>query len=138
MISAIISAGRREGVPPPIYIEETLCLIPEKLRISRSNASTYLSCVPHSAGKLRKSQYPHFFAQNGMWIYNSMPALVLIKLQNIEEGVLRDFNVSDLTHLLLSFLLFLQELLLAGDISAIAFCKYILAESLYGLSRDHL
>src|SRR5215472_18795371 len=61
-----------------------------------------------------------------------------IHLQRGNEGFLRDVDLAELPHLLLTFLLFLQKLALARDVAAIAFRGDVLAQGAHGLARDHL
>src|SRR5436190_7149616 len=56
-------------------------------------------------------------------------------LQHREERLLRDFDRADLFHALLSFLLFFEQLALAGDVAAVAFRQHVLAQRLDVLAR---
>jgi hypothetical protein len=46
--------------------------------------------------------------------------LVLVHLEGGDEGFLRDFDLAELPHLLLAFLLLVQKLALAADVAAVA------------------
>src|SRR6185437_12117792 len=51
-------------------------------------------------------------------------------LQHCEEGFLWNLDVAELFHALLTLLLLLEELALAGDVAAVAFCQHVLAQRL--------
>ena len=53
-----------------------------------------------------------------------------VEFENGKEGRLRDFNVADLTHTLLSPLLLFKEFTFTGNITAVAFGCYIFTHSL--------
>src|SRR5439155_8913013 len=55
-----------------------------------------------------------------------------------EKRLLRDLDGSDLLHTPLSFLLFLQQLALARDVTAVTFGDDVLAQRAHGLARDDL
>ena len=61
-----------------------------------------------------------------------------VHLQHGEERFLRDLDGADLFHALFALLLFLEELALARDITAIALGQHILPERLDGRAGDHL
>src|SRR6478609_1379505 len=56
-------------------------------------------------------------------------------LQHREERLLRDLDRADLFHALLPFLLFFEQLALAGDVAAVAFRQHVLAQRLDVLAR---
>src|SRR3954453_11102924 len=56
-------------------------------------------------------------------------------LQHRQERLLRDLDRADLLHALLPFLLFFEQLALAGDVAAVAFCQHVLAQGLDVLPR---
>src|SRR5205823_8226812 len=55
-----------------------------------------------------------------------------------EKSLLRDLDRSHHLHALLAFLLLLEELPLAGDVTAVALREHVLALRLHGLARDDL
>src|SRR5437870_3683094 len=55
-----------------------------------------------------------------------------------QEGLLRDLDRSHHLHALLALLLLLEELPLAGDVTAVALREHVLALRLHGLARDDL
>src|SRR5919202_2810969 len=59
-------------------------------------------------------------------------------LKDRQEGLLRDLHRAHLLHPLLSLLLLLEELPLAGDVAAVALGEHVLAQRLHGSARDHL
>src|SRR5215813_10820986 len=61
-----------------------------------------------------------------------------IHLQRRDERLLRDVDLAVLAHLLLAFLLLLQQLAFARDVAAVALGGHVLTESTHGLARDHL
>ena len=65
-------------------------------------------------------------------------SLKLVKFKNSHERTLRNFHCSDLTHPLLTLLLFLQELSLTADITTITLRGHILTDSLHGLTGNDL
>ena len=74
-------------------------------------------------------------------MYNSngfFVMLFIIQFQNTHEGFLRDLYITNLTHSLLTFLLFFKKLLLTGNITAVTFRKYVFANSFYGFTSDNL
>ena len=60
----------------------------------------------------------------------------LIKFQYGEEGLLRDFDRTDLLHTLLAFFLFLKQLTLTRNIAAVALGCNVLAYGFNGLARN--
>src|SRR3546814_5086990 len=58
--------------------------------------------------------------------------------QRRDEGFLRDLHGPIFAHPLLALFLLLQQLLLAGDVAAIAFRGHVLAHRRDGLAGDHL
>src|SRR5262249_32712011 len=54
--------------------------------------------------------------------------LLVVARQDREEGGLRDLDAPDLLHALLAFLLFLEKLLLARDVAAVALRGHVLAQ----------
>ena len=64
--------------------------------------------------------------------------LVFIKLQNCHKGLGRNGNGTEGAHTLLAFLLLLQQLLLTGDVAAVALGQHVLADSLDGFAGDDL
>src|ERR1700748_3810467 len=59
-----------------------------------------------------------------------------IHLQRGNEGFLRDVDLAELPHLLLAFLLLLQNLALARDVAAVAFGGGVLAPRPGGFTRN--
>jgi len=53
--------------------------------------------------------------------------LLLVNIENGEEGLLRHLHPADLLHALLALLLLLEELALAADVAAVTFCQHVLA-----------
>ena len=64
--------------------------------------------------------------------------VVAVQLEHSGEGLTGQGNAAQLTHLLFAFLLLFQQLLLAGDIAAVALGQHVLAQSLDGLPGDDL
>src|SRR5439155_3198318 len=58
--------------------------------------------------------------------------------KNREEGLLRDLHRSHHFHALLAFLLLLEQLPLAGDVSSVALREHVLPFRLHGLARHDL
>lgn len=52
---------------------------------------------------------------------------ILIHLEGGDKGFLRNFDLAELPHLLLAFLLLVEKLPLARDVAAIAFGGHVLA-----------
>ena len=63
---------------------------------------------------------------------------LLLHFQRGDEGLLRNLDAAELAHLLLAFLLLLQELALAGHVAAVAFRGHVLAEGAHRFARDDL
>lgn len=63
-------------------------------------------------------------------------ALLIPHPQRGEEGFLGDVDLAVGAHPLLAFLLLLQQLLLAGDVAAVAFGGHVLAHGGDGLAGD--
>src|SRR6185437_9686593 len=61
-----------------------------------------------------------------------------VDLERGDERLLRDFDLAELAHALLAFLLLLQKLALARHVAAIAFGGDVLAQRAHGLARDDL
>src|SRR5262249_2413090 len=61
-----------------------------------------------------------------------------LHLENRQEGFLGILDGSDLLHTALSFLLFLEQLALAGDVAAVALRGDVLAHGAERLARNHL
>ena len=64
--------------------------------------------------------------------------LVFVQLQDGHEGFRGDGHRAEGAHTLLAFLLLFQQLLLTGDIAAVALGKHILTQRLDGLTGDDL
>ena len=64
--------------------------------------------------------------------------LVFVQLQNGHEGFAGHGNGTEGTHPLLAFLLLLQQLLLTGDVAAVALGQHVLTDGLDGLTGDDL
>src|SRR6185437_15971561 len=62
----------------------------------------------------------------------------LVRSQYREERFLRNLDAADLLHALLAFLLFLQQLLLARNVAAVALRKHVLAQRLHRGACDDL
>src|SRR5262249_35581683 len=60
-----------------------------------------------------------------------------IHLQGRDERLLRNVHLAELAHPLLAFLLFFQELALAGDVAAVALGGDILAKGTQGFAGDN-
>src|SRR5882672_9912140 len=65
-------------------------------------------------------------------------SLLVLYPQHGEEGLLGDLHRSHHLHALLAFLLFLEQLLLARDVAAVALGEHVLALRLHRLARDDL
>ena len=63
-------------------------------------------------------------------------SIVVAKLEHRHKCLGRHLDATKLTHLLLTFLLLFKQLLLTGNVTAVALCKNVLAECLYGLAGD--
>src|SRR5437879_12338592 len=68
--------------------------------------------------------------RNAVWMTR------LVNLQHRQEGLLRDLHGPHLLHPLLSFLLFLQQLALTGDVAAVALGGHVLPQRADGFARD--
>src|SRR5689334_17894286 len=66
------------------------------------------------------------------------PAASHIHLQRGDEGFLRDVDFAELAHALFAFLLLLQKFSFARHVTAVAFCRHVLAERAHGLAGDDL
>ena len=62
----------------------------------------------------------------------------VVELEGTDEHVAGHFDAPDRLHLLLAFLLLLQQLALAGDVTAVALGQHVLALGLHRLAGDHL
>src|SRR5437762_12330394 len=62
----------------------------------------------------------------------------LVNLEDREEGFLRNLHRPHLFHAPLSFLLFLEQLALPGDVAAVALGGDVLAQRADRFARDHL
>src|ERR1043166_3411266 len=51
-----------------------------------------------------------------------------LRLEHLDERLLRDVDLANTLHSLLSFLLFLQQFSLAGDIAAVAFRGHVFSQ----------
>src|SRR5690606_949336 len=61
-----------------------------------------------------------------------------VNLENSQEGFLGNFNIANLLHAFLAGLLFLQQLLLAAHVAAVAFGSHVLAQGLDRLTGNDL
>src|ERR1700731_321341 len=52
----------------------------------------------------------------------------LLRLENLDESLLRDVDLADPFHALLAFFLFLEQLPFAGNIAAVAFRGYVFSQ----------
>src|SRR5688572_2010571 len=68
----------------------------------------------------------------------SGPVMSFSQREDGQERFLRDLDRSHLFHALLSFLLLLEELALAGDVPAVTLGGDVLTKRLHGLARDDL
>ena len=59
-------------------------------------------------------------------------------MQNGEEGFLWQFDVTDLLHSLLTFFLFLQQLFLTADVTAIAFRQNVFTQLFHRGAGDNV
>ena len=71
-------------------------------------------------------------------VFSYVDKLVFIQLQHGHKGLGGDRHRTKGTHSLLAFLLLLQQLLLSGDVTAVALGQNILTQSLDGLAGDDL
>src|SRR6267378_7815200 len=62
----------------------------------------------------------------------------LVKLQHRHERFLRDLDGPDSLHPSLSFLLFLEQLALAGDVASVTLCQDVLSHRRHGFAGDDL
>ena len=63
---------------------------------------------------------------------------LFVELEDGQESLGRDLDRAELAHFLLAFLLLLQQLLLAGDVAAVALGQHVLAHGPDRLSGDDL
>ena len=70
--------------------------------------------------------------------YSVISLLVFVILENCCKRFLRHFDLTELAHALLAFLLLFEQLLLTSDITAVALRKDILSQRLYSLARYYL
>src|SRR5256886_16033972 len=61
----------------------------------------------------------------------------LVNLQDRQECFLRDLDGPHLLHALLTFLLFLEQLALAGDVAPVTLGGHVFAQRAHGLPGDH-
>jgi plasmid stabilization system protein ParE len=59
-----------------------------------------------------------------------------LRLQNFDEGFLRDVDFADAFHPLFSFFLFLEQFAFAGDVAAVAFCGDFFSQRRNAFARD--
>ena len=64
--------------------------------------------------------------------------ICLVKFENRHKGALRNLNGTDLSHSLLTLLLFFEELSLTRDVTTVTLCGNVLADSLYSLTSNDL
>src|SRR5690606_31872171 len=64
-------------------------------------------------------------------------ALILIHFQRRNESLLRDFHLSEFAHFLLAGLLLLEQLALAGDVTAVALGQHVLPKGTDGFARNN-
>ena len=64
------------------------------------------------------------------------PNGLLVEVEGGDEGLLRHLDPADLLHLLLAFLLALEQLALARDVTAVALREHVLALRLHRLAGD--
>src|ERR1035437_2941960 len=87
------------------------------------------------------SSTPPSAARESRITLSDLPELFLFgtagNLQDREEGFLGDVDLTNALHALLAFLLFFQELALAGDVAAVAFGDDVFADGADGLAGDH-
>src|SRR5438067_13187000 len=62
---------------------------------------------------------------------------LLIHLQHRQERFLRNLDAADFFHPLLAFFLFLEQLALTRDITAVAFRDHVLANRFHSFARDY-
>src|SRR5574340_408130 len=74
----------------------------------------------------------------GAPLSHAVRASLAARLQHGQERLLRDLDAADGLHPLLAGLLLLEELLLAGDVTAVALGEHVLPERLDRLARDDL
>src|SRR4029453_5766154 len=67
----------------------------------------------------------------------SLPLPVAVEVEHREERLLRHLDAAYLLHTLLALLLLLEELPLAGDVTAVALCENVLSLRLDGFAGDH-
>ena len=72
-----------------------------------------------------------------LFLVEAIVILLLPNAQDRQESFLGDFNIPDHLHALLAALLLFQQLLLAGDIAAIALGQHVLAHGFDIGARDH-
>src|SRR5262245_23817246 len=71
-------------------------------------------------------------------VFHNLRPLIPFHFQRCNEGLLRNIDLAEAPHLLLSRLLLLQQLALASDVAAITFRGDVLPERADRLARDHL
>src|SRR5882672_5236194 len=132
-----------EGVPPPKYT------VSNGLGSRHSPAASAASSTRREAKRRRagdaariteKSQYGQMAEQKGMCRYSPGLSIVVVvlRLEHGHEGRLRDLHRSHHLHLLLAFLLLLEELALAAYVAAVALGRHVLAEGVDGGPGDDL
>src|SRR5581483_8707935 len=67
----------------------------------------------------------------------SLPPRAVVQVEHGEERLLRNLDGADLLHPLLPGLLLLEQLALARDVAAVAFCEHVFAPRLDRLAGDH-
>src|SRR5438045_3244022 len=98
--------------------------------ISNPSKTNVLAKSAKSAARRTTSRYSRKVA--------AAPALKSVDLQDRQERLLREVDAADLLHPLLALFLLLEELLLAGDVAAVALRDDVLAERLDRLPRQDL
>src|SRR3954465_4952083 len=114
---------RITGKKLPEYSTHQGCLSPgARLRRSHSASSAQTAPVTTSSSSRKRAKL-------------IVLASRVTPLQHREECLLRDLDRADLLHALLPFLLFFEQLALAGDVAAVAFRQHVLAQRLDVLAR---
>src|SRR4051812_17047323 len=94
-------------------------------RMAVPNASTYSRIVERTLLGCETASVARLGAE-------SEDDFLLTDFENGQKGLLGNFDVADLLHALLSFLLLLEQLALARDVAAVALGRHVLANGLDG------
>ncbi len=63
---------------------------------------------------------------------------IVVHLERVDEGFLRNLDLAELAHLLFTGLLLFKQLALSRDVASVALGKHVLAQGPDSLARNHL